>query len=158
MPPAPSVSGRRCARSSILTLALGLGANAAVFENIDALILRPFTIHDVDRVVMLAETSPTTATGGARQFRPPTSSTGNGRRTSSSGWRHSNGGMSNLAAVDDPERVSGFLVSADFFPALGVHAGARADVHGRRRNAGAGTGARSSGTISGSAGSQSDPA
>ncbi len=106
----------------ILTLALGLGANAAVFENIDALILRPFTIHDVDRVVMVAETSPQDGKTAARasRCRPRTSSTGSAQtdvfeRLAAFEWWDVN-----LAGVDDPERISGFLVSADFFPALGV--------------------------------------
>ena len=40
----------------ILTLALGLGANAAIFALIDALVLRPFTMPDVDRIVMVTHT------------------------------------------------------------------------------------------------------
>jgi hypothetical protein len=40
------------------TLALGLGANAAIFNLIDRLVLRPFPFADPDRVVMLAETGP----------------------------------------------------------------------------------------------------
>ena len=105
----------------ILTLALGLGANAAVFENIDALILRPFTIHDVDRVVMVAETSPQGGYGGARERVSPANfldwkrQTDVFERLAAFEWWDVN-----LAGVDDPERVSGFLVSADFFPALGV--------------------------------------
>ena len=125
-----SKHGTRCARSgsvpgsarsSILTLALGLGANAAVFENIDALILRPFTIHDVDRVVMVAETSPQAGDGGARESVSPANfldwkrQTDVFERLAAFEWWDVN-----LAGVDDPERVSGFLVSADFFPALGV--------------------------------------
>src|SRR5688572_20402541 len=41
----------------IATLALGLGANAATFGMIDALLLRPFTISNVDRLVVLSELS-----------------------------------------------------------------------------------------------------
>ena len=105
----------------ILTLALGLGANAAIFENIDALILRPFTIHDVDRVVMIAETSPQSDLGGARESVSPANfldwkrQTDAFERLAAFEWWDVN-----LAGVDDPERVSGFLVSADFFPAMGV--------------------------------------
>jgi putative ABC transport system permease protein len=106
----------------ILTLALGLGSNAAVFENIDALILRPFTIHDVDTVVMVAETSPQAdGIGGARESVSPANfldwkrQTDVFERLAAFQWWDVN-----LAGVDDPERVSGFLVSADFFPALRV--------------------------------------
>ena len=41
-----------------LTLALGLGANAAIFNLIDRLVLRPFPAIDPDNVVLIAETGP----------------------------------------------------------------------------------------------------
>ncbi|HSR67389.1 MAG TPA: ABC transporter permease [Acidobacteriota bacterium] len=41
-----------------LTLALGIGANAAVFSLIDALMLRPFPVPGVERLVMIYETLP----------------------------------------------------------------------------------------------------
>ena len=41
-----------------MTLALGLGANAAIFNLIDRLVLRPFPAIDPDNVVMIAETGP----------------------------------------------------------------------------------------------------
>ena len=44
----------------VLSLALGLGANATIFTLIDALVVHPFPFPGVDRVVLVAETSPTT--------------------------------------------------------------------------------------------------
>ena len=41
----------------ILTLGLGLGANAATLGWIDSLMLRPFTLPDIDRMVMISENS-----------------------------------------------------------------------------------------------------
>jgi putative ABC transport system permease protein len=41
--------------SVILTLALGTGANGAVFSAIDAVLLRPLPFHDADRLVRLYE-------------------------------------------------------------------------------------------------------
>jgi putative ABC transport system permease protein len=42
----------------VVTLALGIGANTAVFSMVDALVLRPFPIPDIERLVMLWERVP----------------------------------------------------------------------------------------------------
>src|SRR5215471_11081696 len=44
--------------ATVITLALGIGANAVMFTSIDALVLRPLTFPDSDRLVALAETQP----------------------------------------------------------------------------------------------------
>ncbi len=104
----------------VVTLALGLGANAATFGMIDALMLRPFTIPNVDRLVVLAELSPdapypqeAVAPGNYMDFRrnPPAALA----RMTTVGW-----GDVNLSGTDQPERVQGARVGADFFAMLGV--------------------------------------
>ncbi len=62
----------------ILTLALGLGANAAIFALVDALVLRPFTMPDVDRIVMVTHTRDDEDTS-RRPSHPRTSSTSRNR-------------------------------------------------------------------------------
>ncbi|HEY2434776.1 MAG TPA: ABC transporter permease [Vicinamibacterales bacterium] len=102
------------------TLALGLGANAAIFNVIDRLVLRPFPFADPDRVVMVSETGP------GLDFKKETTSPANFLD-----WRAQADSLTALTAMawwdanllekNDPERVQGYLVSADYFDALGVH-------------------------------------
>ncbi len=48
---------------SILSLALGIGANAAMFSYVDALILRPLPVPESGRVVQVDSTAPGTRLG-----------------------------------------------------------------------------------------------
>jgi putative ABC transport system permease protein len=101
----------------IATLALGLGANVATFGMIDALLLRPFTFPDVDRLVMPSENSAddpypreTIAPAGVRAYEQPWRTL---EGTAAYGWWDVN-----LSGGQEPERVLGFRVTAEFFPLL----------------------------------------
>jgi putative ABC transport system permease protein len=102
-----------------LTLALGLGANAAVFNIIDALVLRPFPLPDVDRLMMLSETGPQI------EYRREAVSPANflDWRQRADTMQHLSGMEwwdANLITKQEAERVQGYWVSAGFFDAIGV--------------------------------------
>jgi putative ABC transport system permease protein len=101
-----------------LTLALGLGLNAAVFGMMDALLLRPFQFAEYDRLVVLFETP---KDGSARDPVAPATYLDWRRQLSSvdpvvgfEGWG------ATLGDGDAPERLQGFRVSPGFFETLGI--------------------------------------
>jgi putative ABC transport system permease protein len=106
---------------AVITLALGIGANTAIFSVVNATLLRPLPFKDPERVVMLWGYLPKMALTAAQL---PTSS---GNFVS---LREQNHMLENLAAFrswswqltggGEPELLHGSRVSADFFAAVGV--------------------------------------
>jgi putative ABC transport system permease protein len=104
---------------TIIALALGIGANTAIFSVVNTVLLRPLPYKDPERLVMVWEDA---------------SKSGHPRDTPTAAnfvdWRNQNQvfeGMAaitdesfNLTGVGDPERLEGMRVSATLFPLLGV--------------------------------------
>jgi putative ABC transport system permease protein len=99
------------------TLALGLGANASIFNLIDRLVLRPYPLDDPDSVVLLAETGP--RLGDRKEAVSPANffdwrtETRTLTSLSAFAWWDAN-----LAERNEPERLPGFQVTSGFFEAL----------------------------------------
>ncbi len=103
----------------VLTLAIGLGTNAAVLGMVDALVLRPFPFQGVDELVMFAENSPDNpypqyevAPANYREWRDQAQSF-----TAMAGFT---GDDVNMAGTDGAERVGATVVSGEFFDLFGV--------------------------------------
>jgi putative ABC transport system permease protein len=105
----------------IAVLALGIGANAAVFSVVDAVLLRSLPLLDPDRVVMLWEKNP--ALGGSIGERLPVAYTNFLDWVRQATQFEAIGGFEdtnfNLSGPE-PERIEGARASANVFTLFGV--------------------------------------
>ncbi len=106
---------------AVVTLALGIGANTAVFSIVNGVLLRPLPFRGPAQLVVIGEWNPHVASQavGASYL-------------NFDDWRRQNHVFDNMAACRDlrmtlvgrgePQRVTGMGVSSAFFPLLGVEA------------------------------------
>ena len=104
---------------AVAALALGIGANTAIFSVVNAVLLRPLPFEQPDRLAMVWETSP----HGER--------TNVVNPTNFLEWRDRNHSFEqiaafvefpvNLSGLGDPERVQCLVVTKDFFSVLRVN-------------------------------------
>jgi len=104
---------------AVLTLALGIGANTAIFSIINAVLLRPLPYPDADRIMVLNESA-----GPGQDFAVAL--------PDYLDWRNDNTVFEHLAATHkesrnlsgipgrDPERISGAAVTRNFFNVVGL--------------------------------------
>jgi predicted permease len=102
---------------AVLTLALGIGANTAIFSVINSELLRPLPYRDADRIVFVWSSrdgnsrEPLTP-GRLLDFRE--------RMTAASGLAGISQIAVNMTSGGDPERIQASSVSSNFFDILGV--------------------------------------
>jgi len=110
---------------AVLTLALGISANTAIFSVVSAVLLRPLPYPDAERLVMAWTLAP-----GEGFSRSPTAPPDFREWRSEAAARRVFTGMGAFAAVDlnlsgdgrEPERVQAARVSAGLWPTIGVRA------------------------------------
>jgi putative ABC transport system permease protein len=105
---------------AVLTLALGIGANSAIFALVDAVLLRPLPYRDADRLVTIWETSAATDRGFAS---PPNMLDWKARsRTfeTIAGFTPDVGSMVVAGREGNAETVSRQWVTSGIFDVLGV--------------------------------------
>jgi len=105
---------------AVVTLALGIGANTAIFSVVNAVLLRPLPYKDVDRILTVWETN--IRSGKKEDGASPANFLD---------WRDQNKAFEQLATAEpyghtltgstDPERFRSWLVSEGFFDILGVN-------------------------------------
>ena len=104
---------------AILTLALGIGANTAIFSVVNAVLLRPLPLSEPARLVQIFE---------SKKF--PAGFLGSVSAANLQDWREQNTTFEGIAAYQykdfalqdkaSPERILGVTVSANYFPVLGA--------------------------------------
>src|SRR4030095_7672846 len=101
----------------ILTLALGIGANAALFSVVNGVLLNPLPFPDPDQIVTIHQSKPNFETGAIPYLNFVDLQREN--RTLSSMAISRSAGFT-LIGAGEAERVNARMISADFFNVLGV--------------------------------------
>ena len=104
---------------ALITLALGIGANTAIFSVVNAVLLRPLPFRDPEQLVIVWEDA--AFAGFPRNTPAPANYVD---------WKNQNQSFADMAATAEvsfnltgdaePERVTAYAVTANFFPLFGV--------------------------------------
>ena len=106
---------------AVLTLALGIGANSAMFSTVNSVLLKPLSYPDADRIVVLEGINPAKGITDSNMSIPDFAD-----------WQSQNQVFDQLAGFvfggalltsgDETERVRASSVTTDFFPLFGTAA------------------------------------
>jgi hypothetical protein len=115
-----------------LTLALGIGANTAIFSVVNAVLLEPLPFPDPDRIVQLMLFSPAWAPGKNANTAsvPEFNVFREQRQTFQQIAAYDSGKVVNFTGAEAPEQLRAIHVSAEYFPLFGVPI--QLDAHLRR--------------------------
>src|SRR5690349_14815215 len=102
---------------AILTLALGIGANTAIFSVVNAVLLDPLPYPHSDRLVILFHDKPNFLQGSISYPNFEDWRRDNRSFEAMAAYRH---GDAKLTGSGEPENLTGRMVSAGFFEILGV--------------------------------------
>ena len=102
----------------IATLALGIGANAAIFSLTDKVLLQLLPVTNPDQLVVLSTSDP--RAGSVSSFSYPMYQDLRDRNDVFSGILARGGAQMNISYADQTERVGAELVSGNYFQVLGV--------------------------------------
>lgn len=104
---------------AVLTLALGIGANSAIFSIVNGVLLQPLRYPEAERLVRLSERNPNR---GWTEF--------SASAPNLEDWRNQQSVFEQLAAYEfttfnltgdsEPERVAALSITPSLFPALGI--------------------------------------
>jgi len=118
---------------AVIALALGIGANTAIFSVVNGVLLRPLPYGDPERLMRLSEKSPEFATMSVA-YPNFVDWKDQSRTLSLAAFRWED---TDLSGSGQPEHLSGKMVSADFFRVLGIHPVAGRDFDSRTDRLGA---------------------
>ena len=103
----------------VITLALGIGVNTAIFSLVDGILLRPLPFEQPDRLVRLVQSQRQIGLESWNLSQATFTSLRDNNHSLEAVAAYSTSGA-NLTGDGDPERVSIGTVSADFFKVLGL--------------------------------------
>src|SRR6201981_323735 len=98
---------------ALITLALGIGANTAIFSVVNAVLLRALPYAEPDRLVVIGQSGYTSSP-------PPNFFDWKSQTHVFENMGAAEAWTPNLTGIDKPEQVVGLHVTSDVFPVLGV--------------------------------------
>jgi putative ABC transport system permease protein len=103
---------------ALITVALAIGANTAIFSLVYGALLRPLPYRDPDRLIVLNETHPRIGTISVSY---PNFLDWRAQNHVFSGMAVAAGVGYNLAGIAQPETITGQAISSNFLSLIGVH-------------------------------------
>ncbi len=102
---------------AVVTIALGVGANSAIFTVVDAVMLRELPFHDPDTVVVITERTEQVPTLSVSPLNYADLCADSGSYEACGATRNT---TLNFSGGSDPQRVFAKMISANVLPLLGV--------------------------------------